>query len=619
MNNRIHLLDENTKNLIAAGEVIERPASVVKELVENALDAGAGRITIELEGAGNRLVRVIDDGIGMGRRDAELAFCRNATSKINSAEDLKNISTMGFRGEAIPSIAAVSRFELETCTREDPCGTLIVVEGGKTLEISDTSRAPGTTATVRNLFYNIPARRKFLKSDQTELRHIVRVVTSMAVSQIGTSFKLMHQGKELLSVAQVQSVAERLVEIFGPKRADQYIPVLYERGDHAVGGLIAAPDFVSASRAEQYMFINRRPFHSRAIVHAVRQGYQSTIPESAQPSFFLFLTLNPADVDVNVHPAKLEVRFRDEGLIYSLVHKAVQEGLRQQGAVARFGAGSGGKLVNLGPLSRAGKPSHLKGHLRDSAAVSARSEGGFQTSFLMPLKPGSRLKEPLKPTGESIFPAETKTAGLPVSGELDKGTGTQEATQPYFPFIWQLHGRYIFVETKEGCLIIDQHAAHERILYEKIMQGLKEGKINKQRLLFPVTLNLSPEEHLAAVEFKAILEQAGFEIEQFSGHTVVVRAVPALEDLGSVEEYFHELLRDLVKEDQGSTGTRHQTLARSLACRGAIKSGKKLSVREMNDLVDQLFATELPYADVHGRNTIVQLSLAEIDRRFGRS
>lgn len=606
MKHKIILLDESTKNLIAAGEVIERPASVVKELVENALDAGARRITVEVEGAGNRLVRVIDDGSGMSRVDAELAFCRHATSKIREAGDLRSIATLGFRGEALPSIAAVSRFELETCERGDPVGTLVVIEGGRTLEVSDTARGAGTTCTVRNLFFNVPARRKFLKSDQTELRQIIRVVTSIAVSQIETGFRLLHEGRELLNAPPSSTVAERVDALFGARRLGKSLPIAFEHADTVIGGLVQAPDSVGSARPDQYMFVNRRPFFSRSLAHAVRQGYQSTIPDSGQPSFFLFITLDPDQVDVNVHPAKLEVRFRDEGLLFSLIRRAVRQGLSIGDAVADYDSG-GGKLVSGGfGVSR------LPRRVAESARAVARPEA-FQTSFLMPL--GS--------SADSVSGRNSSSAAsLPESGDETpdiRHSSERNETPSVLPEIWQLHDRYIFVETKDGCMIIDQHAAHERILYEQITEGMGRGGISRQRLLFPFTLELSPEEHRTALEFSGILEQAGFEIEDFGGSTVVVRSTPGLSNLGGAELWFRDLLGDILKEGQGSTGTRHQQIARSLACRAAIKAGRKLSAPEMNELVDQLFATELPYADVHGRNTMVHLSLAEVDRRFGRS
>ncbi|MCE5269938.1 DNA mismatch repair endonuclease MutL [bacterium] len=611
MKNSILLLDEKTKNLIAAGEVIERPASVVKELVENALDAGARRIGVELESAGSRLIRVSDDGSGMGRQDAELAFCRHATSKIRSADDLAHIATLGFRGEALPSIAAVSRFELETATREDPSGTLVVIEGGRTLEVSETARAAGTTATVRNLFFNVPARRKFMKSDQTELRHILRNMTQVAVAQIETAFRVSHEGRELINAPAAVTLSERVEALFGAKRTGKMLPVLLERGESAIGGLIQAPDAVGDMRAEQYMFINRRPFFSRALAQAVRQGYQSTIPSSGQPSFFLFLTLDPSEVDVNVHPAKLEVRFRDEGYLFSLLHRAVEQGLRATGATPEFeGASMSSGRLTRGGVAAAPGPGQLPRRVAES--VRARGSGAFQTSFLMPLTPAAS-----GPKAQSTAPLKVVPEAGPEPEKAPAGTAVESPT--VLPEIWQLHDRYIFVETKDGCMIIDQHAAHERILYEQILAGMTRGGMSRQRLLFPFTLDLSPEEHAAALDFAALLEQAGFELEDFGSNSVVIRSTPALEGLGHAEGYLREMLRDLVREGQGSTGTRHQRLARSLACRAAIKSGRRMEGREMNELVDRLFATELPYADVHGRNTMVHLSLEEVDRRFGRT
>jgi DNA mismatch repair protein MutL len=605
MKSGIVLLDENTKNLIAAGEVIERPASVVKELLENSLDAGSRRISLELEASGNRLIRVSDDGSGMNRQDAELAFCRHATSKIRSAADLMHIATLGFRGEALPSIASVSRFELETATCDNPVGTLVVIEGGRTLEVSDTARPAGTTAVVRNIFYNVPARRKFLKSEQTELRHILRVATQVAVAQIETAFSLSHEGRELISAPSAESLTERVEALFGPKRLGKMIPVQMERGETTISGLIQAPDAVSDSRPEQFIFVNRRPFINRSLVHAVRQGYQSTIPSSGQPSFFLFITIDPAEVDVNVHPAKLEVRFRDEGYVFALLHKTVEEGLRRQGAIPEYGERPSGNLPR--PAGKGQLPRRV------AESVRARHAGSYQTSFLMPLSPplDKQVTLSVNPGGSSA-PVQ--------SGEKEGDAPVMPSSQDtILPEIWQLHDRYILVETKDGCMIIDQHAAHERILYEQILAGMTRGGMNRQRLLFPFTLDLSPEEHAAALDFTAMLEQAGFEIEDFGTRSVVIRSVPALSGLGNAESYFREILRDLVRDGQGSTGTRHQRLARSLACHAAIKSGRRLEEREMNELVDQLFATELPYADVHGRNTMVHLSLEEVDRRFGRN
>lgn len=607
----IKLLDENTKNLIAAGEVIERPASVVKELVENALDAGASRITVECEGAGSRMIRVIDDGCGMSEEDAELAFCRHATSKISEAADLNNVSTMGFRGEALPSIASVSRFELETRREEENAATLIVVEGDRTIEKSSTGRASGTTVTVRNLFFNVPARRKFLKSDQTEFRHITRTLTSLAVAQIGVGFRLTHEGREIISVNPADSVAERVDELFGSKRKGEYLPVMFERGGAVVGGLVAAPDSVGGKRPEQYLFINRRPFTDRRLAHAVKQGFSSTISDSAQPSFFLFLTLDPAEIDINVHPQKLEVRFRDEGLVFGMIYRAVQQGLQQDGATPSFSSSAqAGRLIN--PSTGGGKPS---GRRVAESHRTAFGSGETQTSFLMPLaRPGKRQEQP---GGKPVFPVE-QTVGSVSRAETDIEEPAEEISHA-LPSVWQLHNSYIFVQTRAGCLVIDQHAAHERIIYEQLVAQLAERKVSSQRLLFPVTFHLSPEEWVAAEQFAPLLEQAGFDMERFSGNTVAVRSVPAIENLGKVEDYFRDILRDLSEEGSGSTGTRHQALARSLACRAAIKAGTELSPAEMNSLIDRLFATELPYADVHGRNTIVELELDEINRRFGRS
>jgi DNA mismatch repair protein MutL len=374
-----------------------------------------------------------------------------------------------------------------------------------------------------------------------------------------------------------------------------------------VGGLVSSPDSVGG-RAEQYMFINRRPFTDRRLAHAVKQGFASTIPDSQQPSFFLFLTMDPAEIDVNVHPQKLEVRFRDEGLAFALVYRAVQQGLQAEGATPTFSAAQAGKLINpaVGGKHAGG------GHRVAESRPSRFFPSDRQTSFLMPLTRPSREREQ-RP--EPVFAAKHDFSAAPETEAVEAASGAR----PAIPSVWQLHDSYIFVQKKGGCLIIDQHAAHERIIYEQIVRKMAERAVHSQRLLFPVTINLAPEERVAAEQFAALLEQAGFEFEQFSGGTVAVRSVPAIGNLGDVEDYFRDILRDMADEGAGSTGTRQQTLARSLACRAAIKAGKRLTPVEMNDLIDRLFATELPYADVHGRNTIVELELDEINRRFGRS
>ncbi|MEA2063961.1 MAG: DNA mismatch repair endonuclease MutL [Gemmatimonadota bacterium] len=631
---RIKILDEATRNLIAAGEVIERPASVVKELLENALDAGAGRITVEIEGAGSRLIRVSDDGEGMGPEDVELAFCRHATSKIAGAGDLAVISTMGFRGEALPSIASVSRFELASCARQTGTASRIIIEAGSTVERAEASRAPGTTATVRNLFYNVPARRKFLKSDHTEMRHISRIVTCLAIAQVETGFRLVSEGRDLLSVIGCSSVAERVRDIFGPKRTGKLLPVRFERGERVVSGLISAPDSATSARPDQYLFINRRPFSSRSLAHAVRQGYQSTLTHSAQPAFFLFLTLRPEQVDVNVHPAKLEVRFRDEGLMYSIVQKAVKESLQQTGAVADYNSGSeSGRLITVEKRAGSagtgkGLPGFSPGRPAARKEKNTQHAGGFQRSFLRPLSPEEVAGGQPQGGKKTLLPEKEEKAGE-TSPTLQTGGATDGKADSQFPggepgqeprSVWQLHDKYLFVESREGCLIIDQHAAHERVLYEQILAGFQQGDINPQGLLFPLTVELSPEEHSTVAEFGQVLARAGFEIENFSGRTIAVRAVPALGGVGNPEEYFRELLHDLADKGRDSkTGSALQRIVRCLACRAAVKAGQRLSPGEMKNLVEQLFATELPYADVHGRNTIIKLSTAEMDKRFGRN
>ncbi len=610
MPRRIHILPEKLANQIAAGEVVERPASVVKELVENALDAGATRIEITVRNGGKTEIRVADDGHGMGREDALLAVDRHATSKIRSEADLAAIRTLGFRGEALPSIASVSRFAIETAEREGD-GTRVLVTAGQMAGVEECARRRGTTVSVRSLFFNVPARAKFLRSTASENRAIGDVVTTLALAQPHVAFTLDSGGRDVLTLPATATVAERVSALWGGDAADELIPVGHRAGQAAVTGLVQRPHSSRPGGRRAYLFVNGRAFADRALVKAVDRAYRTTIPQGVYPSLFLFLEVPDGDVDVNVHPAKAEVRFRDRIGVERAIEEAVRASLAGLESTPSIGAraqaepvpyasgGSGGYVLReTGPRYGAAEPSP------------AESPGGAAGAAAEPFEPQMALFV----TGASVALG---------------GAAPSPAAQPAVPAevlgpaasMWQVHNTYILAETRQGLILVDQHSAHERVLYEEIVRGFDSGEVASQRLLFPITLRLSPAEYALVEQVTGVLERAGFEVEPFGGRAIIVHSVPNPHPYFDAERCLREVIAELTHGSPlvESARTQHQRIALSMACKGAIKAGQKLTQREMTELFDRLFATELPYHDIHGRPTVIQLSLAELHRRFGRS
>jgi DNA mismatch repair protein MutL len=594
MPRRIHVLPDSLANQIAAGEVVERPASVVKELVENALDAAATRIDIAIRNGGKTDIRVADDGCGMGRDDALLALDRHATSKIGSLDDLKAIQTLGFRGEALPSIASVSRFVLETA-EQGGVGTRVRVTAGRIAAVEECARQPGTSVEVRSLFMNVPARAKFLRSAAVETRAVGDVVVSLALANLSTAFRLESNGRMLLELPPAADLASRVAALWGDEAARRMLAVGAADGDGgSIAGLIERPDATSSGPRRVHLFVDNRPFRDRALVAAAERAYRTTVPLGARPSLLLYITTAAGAVDVNVHPAKAEVRFRDRGRIEALIEQGVRSALA--------GADSSATLDARPALPQ----------LRRAAAPAATPAAGGQPGQL------------------AFFVAAREAAADPVAAAAADEAGSAEAgaagmagvaVEPRAkPLLWQVHETYIIAETRSGLIIIDQHSAHERVLFERLMRGFAAGGQPSQRLLFPLTLRLSPAE-LGIVENSAeLFTRAGYEIEPFGGRTVIVHAAPAPHPYFDAERCLREMLAELA---EGSELTRaaknqHERIAMLFACKGAVKAGQRLSAVEMEQLFEQLFATELPYHDVHGRPTIVRLSVEELERRFGR-
>jgi len=585
----IKVLPEEEIRKIAAGEVIERPASVVKELIENSLDAGALQVTVEVEAAGERLIRVADDGCGMSREDAMLALERHATSKIIRAQDIETLTTFGFRGEALPSIGAVAEVELLTKAEGEEAATLMHMEGGKISKVSSGGRERGTTVTVRNLFFNTPARRKFMKSSQTELRHIIQEVSDQALAHPEVGFRLFVDGDESLVLPVAKDVQERLSEIQGKAFVEKLAEVRYTESGVLITGFVSRPDSLKASRSHQTLFLNRRRIGSRIVSHAAYQGYGSSLGQK-HPAYFLSLRVDPSVFDVNVHPTKREVRFHDEGAIHGAVSRAVE------GALKAFGETTAQGLSFPQPPAKA---SESHGFSPEVLAAFAPPPAQDQTSFMRDLVPPSAGGVSEAPPAYEAVPKEVPPGAKAVPVVL-----------------WQLHKTYLFASIKDGLLIIDQHVAHERILYEEVLRRTRRPP--SQQLLFPHILDLSPLEHALYKEYSAYLEELGFAVKEFSGRTIVVEAVPS--SLRTIEEgeIVREILAEIHAQGRGTEDRLH-AVAKAYACRGAIKAGEELTQEEMNRLVDELFACETPHLCPHGRPIFVRIALEELHRRFGRA
>ena len=585
-------------NQIAAGEVVDRPASVVKELVENALDAGAGRVDIDLEEGGTRLIRIRDDGLGIEPDEVPLAVRRHATSKIASLDDLEGVATLGFRGEALPSIASVSRFALVSRTREAAHATAIEVDGGLVGELAPRAHPHGTTVEVRDLFYNVPARRKFLKAERTELSHIEDWLRQLALARPDVELRVSHNGKpsrrwkgerDLLS-------GERLHEALGPDFVRHLLRV--EQGDVGDGrglrlhGWIAEPSYNRASTDQQFLFVNGRAVRDRSVAHAVRQAYADVLFHGRHPAYVLFLSLDPRRVDVNVHPAKHEVRFRDGRLIYDFVYRTLQ------GVLAETRAGSS-----------------LAGIAAQAAATSSAPAMPAWTPPPRQSPLGFQVAE-TRAAYEALYaPAER---GLPVSAP-SMAANEDDGIPPLGYALAQLHGIYILSECADGLIVVDMHAAHERIGYEKLKTAHDGEGLRTQPLLVAQAVAVSEREADVADREAATLSQLGFEVTRTGPQSLLLRAVPAVLANGDTEGLLRDVLADLREhgETRRIAAARDELLA-TMACHHAVRANRRLTIHEMNALLREMEATERSGQCNHGRPTWARFSLSEIDRWFLR-
>ncbi len=613
---RIRQLPQQLINQIAAGEVIERPASVVKELVENSLDAGAARIEIEIEDGGARLIRVRDDGGGIIADELALAVAPHATSKIATLEDLQRVRTLGFRGEALPSIASVSRFTLTSRTRDVDAAWRIEIEGGATSPVRPAQHPPGTTIEVRDLFHNVPARRKFLRAERTEFGHVDELIKSLALARPQIEFRLNHNGKpsRLLRPADSEAaLTARVADILGGD-----FPAHSLRIDHAAAGLrlsgwVGLPTASRSQADQQYFYVNGRLVRDRIVTHAVRQAYADVLFHGRHPAYALFLDLDPAIVDVNVHPAKSEVRFREGRLVHDFLYRTLHEALAQTraGAVASLPAGALPEALSHSAASAAS----LGGVESVSHGSPAwRAQAGFRLGVREPpldylallggVAHESRVAEPTHGI------ASANDVGLPQSGADVPPLGYALA---------QLAGIYVLAENAQGLIVVDMHAAHERITYEKLKTAQTCDGIRAQLLLVPLALAVSDREAACVEEHADDLAALGFEIVRSGPQSVTIKRYPGLLDGADVSGLVRDVLGDLVAHGSSNRMQEmHNDMLSTMACHGSVRANRRLTLPEMNALLREMEATERSGQCNHGRPTWVQMSIAELDRMFLR-
>ncbi len=587
---RIRRLSGELANQIAAGEVVERPASVVKELVENAIDAGANRLRIHVEMGGKRQIRVEDDGEGMDADDAQLALERHATSKIGRAEDLAAISTLGFRGEALPSIASVSHFVLRTRARGRPSGTEIRVNGGTIASVVEAGAAEGSVVEVNELFYNLPARRKFLKSDAAESAQVSRIVTQLALAYPEIGFVLTSAGRTVVECPPVASHRDRLYQLYGDRR--DLLEVKRDTGGLQISGWVAALAEQGPTRGPQNVFINRRIVKDRTIAHAILDAYSVASIKERSPEVHLFLAMPPAALDVNVHPTKAEVRFREPSMVHELVRRSLQDALGQGGVPElQLRAESVGQAPAVMSI-----PGVLGGGVYPNRWI---PEGGLSG------RPSLSVQ-----TGLNVSTVDTSDAGSLAAVNPD--------IRPMIP-LGQFRDTFIIAVDADGIAIIDQHVAHERVLFERVMERLTAGPLQSQRLLVPLVLELAHSAHEALVGRAAELAQLGFEIEAFGGGSLKVSAVPALLGTEDCSKALVALAEDLEGLDRGAhVQEALRRLAATTACHAAVKANYPLTFEKMVHILDELRATAYSTVCPHGRPVMLRLTRREIEKNFDR-
>jgi DNA mismatch repair protein MutL len=682
---RIHVLSETVANQIAAGEVVERPASVVKEMLENSLDAGATRIKITIEAGGKKVIQITDNGCGMVRDDAMLAFERHATSKIKNAEDLLSVATLGFRGEALPSIASVSRLRLETRAEEEPAGTVIEINGGKIARVEDAGLPLGTSITVRDLFFNVPARKKFLKAESTELSHIASLVTHYALAHPDKHFELHSATNAMLVAPPVAGRSERVYQVFGKETLDQLIPVAARQALERVGlpqpppwrrkeeeedgeaaapkdpgemrmhGFVSKPEIQKLNRNSIFVFVNGRLIRDRLVQHALTEAYRNIIPPTVYPVVLLFLELPAAEVDVNVHPSKTEVRFRQQSAMHDFVRDSVRAALMKARPVPQFVAeirahATAGQALTPGALTPAatwhpsedGLPAS-GARLPEAAQTAPGADGNFTLQALVQPPISARFQfdggmdveanaaipvarglecAALAPNFAATLPPQQFDA-VPDHGcspplDVSEEEPTLSALGTLKP-LGQIRNSFILAVNEDGLWIVDQHVAHERVLFERVLKQRAAMRVESQRLLMPIVLELSPAQQAVFREISEELARNGFEAEPFGARSVAIKVAPAGVEAAAVEHMLHELLDEFSTEEQSLNLEKICTrIAASIACHAAIKVNMPLEQNKMEWLLMELSKTDHPMSCPHGRPVVLRYSVKDIQKAFKR-
>ncbi len=613
MSDVIRLLPDSVANQIAAGEVVQRPASAVKELLENSIDAGATNIHLLIKDSGKTLLKVVDNGVGMSETDARMAFERHATSKIEKAEDIFKISTKGFRGEALASIAAVAQVELKTKKEDSELGVLLRIEGSKITKQDFCNTPRGSQIEVKNLFYNIPARRNFLKSNNVELRHIIDEFERVALAHPQVHFTFTNNDSELFDLPPAP-LRQRIVHVFGSKFNEKLVPVEEKTPILHLSGFICKPEFSKKTRGEQFFFANNRYIRNHYLHRAVCHAFEGLIQDSYHPSYFLFLEIDPAKIDVNIHPTKTEIKFDDERAIHTIIRTAVKHALGQYNIAPSLDFDSN---VDFVPVMKKGQVINPPGitinpnfNPFDTPAQSGASVGkarpyldkstGVQTN-MRNTRDWEKLYEDLPDLNSEIPSQQSLEMGaLPKNNKI----------------YGQIGRKYVYTNHGDGLILIHQHRAHERILFERLLQSLENKNIPSQQLLFPQNISFSPTDFELIKQLLPMLREMGFDLDEFGKNEIVINGIPLHLELNRLNELMEQLLEDDKDFKTKSKNHSHESLARAIARSSSIKTGNKLSVDEMQKLVDELFACQQPYMGINNKPIIVNLNIEDIEKSF---
>ncbi|MCO6499741.1 MAG: DNA mismatch repair endonuclease MutL [Vicingus serpentipes] len=612
MSDVIQLLPDSVANQIAAGEVVQRPASAVKELLENAIDAKADTISLVIKDAGKALIQVIDNGVGMSVTDARLSFERHATSKIKTADDLFKIATKGFRGEALASIAAIAQVELKTKNAQSDLGTQIIVEGSEVKEQEPCTCAQGTSISVKNLFFNVPARRNFLKSNTIETKHIIEEFQRVAMVHADISFSMYNNGNEVFNLPK-GSFRQRIMGVFGKKYNQRLVPVSEATEIVNVEGFVSKPEFARKTRGEQYFFVNNRFIKSGYLNHAVQNAFDQLLGKDQFPSYFLKLEIDPSKIDINIHPTKTEIKFEDERSIYAIVRTAIKQALGKHNIAP---------TLDFDQETTFNTPLLKKTDTIKAPTIKVNPNyNPFESSTEKRNNPPSYKKESTQ-NWESLYSSFERDTSEIVESK------TQKEEQQVIASDWdtpqeegaktlvQLHNKFIFTQLKSGFLIIDQQRAHERILYENFLVNLEKGKGNTQQLLFPETIDFSASDAALIIEIESEIKNLGFDFDKKGKNAFEINGIPAELNGMNVSKAFENLLEQFKLNKSELQLDDRENIAISLSRSASIKAGKKLSKEEMNELVDQLFACEMPYSLSNGQPITITLGIEDLNKQF---